>query len=249
MKIRALIVDDEPLARRGVRARLEQQQDVEVAGECGNGREAVAAIRRQQPDLVFLDLQMPGLDGFGVVKQVGPEKMPMVIFVTAHDEHAIRAFEVEAIDYLLKPIDDERFRRALDRARTRLGERSDGSLGRRLAGLLGGQAAQRIAVRDRGRILLIGAKEIDSVEAEGDYASIRVGEKTYLVRETMAAMEGRLGSGFVRIHRSVIVNAARIRELRPQASGEFVVVLQSGLELPASRGYADRVRALIGDPL
>ena len=249
MKIRALIVDDEPLARRGVRARLLQQDDVEVVGECRNGREAVAAIRRLLPDLVFLDLQMPGLDGFGVVQQVGAIAMPMVIFVTAHDEHAIRAFETEAIDYLLKPIDDDRFRRAVARARARLGERSDGSLGRRLTSLLGASAAQRIAVRDRGRILLIGAKEIDSVEAEGDYASIRVAEKTYLVRETMAAMEARLGAGFVRIHRSAIVNAARIRELRPLGGGEFVVVLHSGLELSASRGYADRLRGLIGDPL
>jgi two-component system, LytTR family, response regulator len=249
VKIRALIVDDEPLARRGVRARLEGEEDVEIAGECRNGREAVSAIRRLAPDLVFLDLQMPGLDGFGVVRQVGASSMPMVIFVTAHDQHAIRAFEVEAVDYLLKPIDDGRFRAALQRARTRLGERSDGSLGRRLAALLGGPAAQRIAVRDRGRIVLIGPREIDSVQSEGDYASIRVADKTYLVRETMTAMETRLGAGFVRIHRSAIVNVARIRELRPQGGGEFVVVLQSGLELRASRGYADRVRGLIGDPL
>ena len=249
MSIRALIVDDEPLARRGLRARLEQQSDIEVVGECSKGREAVAAIRRIGPDLVFLDLVMPGLGGFDVVERIGPARMPMVVFVTAHDEHAIRAFEVEAVDYLLKPIEDERFGRALDRVRNRMSERGDGSLARRLTALLGGGAAQRIAVRDRGRILLLFAKEIECVEAEGDYASLRVGEKSYLVRETMAAMEARLGPGFLRIHRSVIVNAARIRELRPQPNGEFMVVLHSGLEVRASRGYADRLRGVIGNPL
>ena len=248
MKIRALIVDDEPLARRGIRARLEKHADVETVGECKNGREAVAAIRRLTPDLVFLDLQMPGLDGFGVVEEVGPSRMPPVVFVTAHDEHAIRAFEVEAIDYLLKPVDDQRFRRALDRVRARLGERDDGALERKLAALLGARPAH-IAVRDRGRIVLLPAKEIDCVEAEGDYVSLRAGEKTWLVRETMGAMETRLGQGFVRIHRSVIVNAGRIRELKPQAGGEFVVVLASGVELQASRGYADRLRGFIGDLL
>jgi len=249
MSIRALIVDDEPLARRGVRARLEQQRDIEIVGECRNGREAVAAIRRTAPDLVFLDLQMPGLGGFDVVAEIGPERMPMVVFVTAHDEHAIRAFEVQAVDYLLKPIDEGRFGRALDRVRSRMSERADGSFSRRLAALLAAGTAQRIAVRDRGRIVLLAAKDIDCVEAEGDYASLRVGEKTYLVRETMGAMEARLGAGFLRIHRSAIVNAARIRELRPQPNGEFVVVLHSGLELRASRGYADRLRAAIGTPL
>jgi two-component system, LytTR family, response regulator len=249
VSIRALIVDDEPLARRGVRARLEQQQDIEVVGECRNGREAVAAIRRLAPDLIFLDLQMPGLGGFDVVAEIGPERMPMVVFVTAHDEHAIRAFEVQAVDYLLKPIDDGRFGQALDRVRGRLNERADGTLSRRLAALLGAGTSQRIAVRDRGRIVLLPSREIDCVEAEGDYASIRAGEKTYLVRETMAQMETRLGTGFLRIHRSAIVNAARIRELRPQPNGEFVVILHTGLELRASRGYADRLRAAIGEPL
>ena len=249
MSIRALIVDDEPLARRGVRARLEQQRDVEIVGECRNGREAVAAIRRMAPDLVFLDLQMPGLGGFEVVAEIGPARMPMVVFVTAHDEHAIHAFEVQAVDYLLKPIDDGRFGQALERVRARMSERADGSLARRLTALLGAGSAQRIAVRDRGKILLLPAKEIESVEAEGDYASLRAGEKTYLVRETMGALEERLGPGFLRIHRSTIVNSARIRELRPQPNGEFVVVLQSGAELRASRGYADRLRSAIGDPL
>ena len=186
----------------------------------------MAAIRRTA-DLVFLDLQMPGVGGFDVVAEIGPGRMPMVVFVTAHDEHAIRAFEVQAVDYLLKPIDDGRFGRALDRVRSRMSERADGSFSRRLAALLAAGTAQRIAVRDRGRIVLLAAKDIDCVEAEGDYASLRVGEKTYLVRETMGAMEARLGAGFLRIHRSAIVNAARIRELRHQPNGEFVVVLHS----------------------
>jgi two-component system LytT family response regulator len=249
MKVRALIVDDEPLGRRGVRARLEQEEGVEIVGECRSGREAVAAIRRLAPDLVFLDLQMPGWSGFDVVEQVGPARMPMVVFVTAHDEHAVRAFEVEAVDYLLKPIDGQRFRRAVGRARERMGEREDGSLGRRLAALLASGGAQRIAVRDRGRIVLLGTREIEFVAAEGDYASVFAGGKSYLVRETMAALETRLGEGFVRIHRSTIVNAARIRELRPLIGGDFTVVLQGGAELRASRGYADRLRGLIGQPL
>jgi two-component system, LytTR family, response regulator len=249
VSIRALIVDDEPLARRGVRARLAEQPDVEVVGECRNGREAVNAIRRLAPDLVFLDLQMPGLGGFEVVEAVGPERMPMVVFVTAHDEHAIRAFEVQALDYLLKPVEEERFRLAMARVRKRMSEREDGSLARRLGALLGSARAQRIPVRDRGRILLLGTQEIECIEAEGDYASLRVGAKTYLVRETMSALEARLGPAFLRIHRSLIVNAARIREVRPQPNGELVVVLLGGLELRASRGYADRLQSLIGNPL
>jgi two-component system, LytTR family, response regulator len=247
MSLRALIVDDEPLGRRGVRVRLAQEPGVEIAGECKNGREAVAAIQRLAPDLVFLDLQMPGLSGFDVIARIGPSRMPLVVFVTAHDEHALRAFEVEALDYLLKPIDDQRFQRALHRARARLGERQDGTFARKLSALL--ELEKRLAVRDRGRIVLVALAEVDRVEAEGDYVSVFAGPKSYLLRETMAAIEARLGPGFARIHRSSIVNVSKILELRPQPGGELGVVLQGGAELRASRGYADRLRKLIGDPL
>lgn len=254
--IRTLIVDDEPLARRGVRARLSDEAGFEIVGECKSGREAVAAIRRLGPDLVFLDVQMPGLSGFDVIAQVGPERMPMVIFVTAHDEHAIRAFSVQALDYLLKPIDGDRFLKALDGARRKLADRRDSSLGRKLAALLGERAGgsapsgERIPVRDRGRIVLLDARDIECVEAEGDYVSVRAAGKTYLVRETMTAMESRLGAPrFLRIHRSTIVNVDRVREVRPQTNNEYVVVLRDGLELKASRSYGDRLRQAIGTPL
>jgi len=192
---------------------------------------------------------MPGLGGFDVIEAVGPESMPLVVFVTAHDEHAIRAFEVQALDHLLKPVDEQRLLLVLDRVRNRRAGHDDGSLARRLAALLASAAAQRVAVRDRGRILLLRAGEIECVQAEGDYAWLQVGEKTYLVRETMAALEERLGPAFLRIHRSAVVNTAFIREVRPQPNGEALIVLHGGLEFRASRGYADRLRGATGNPL
>ena len=232
--MQVLIVDDEPLARRGIRARLAATRNVSVVGECGNGREAIAAIHALAPDLVFLDVQMPGLTGFDVVAEVKPERMPVVVFVTAHDEHAIRAFDVQALDYLLKPIDDERFARAVERARERLGERRDGSLARRMAALLAERSASpiaekwsatshpnaRLAVRDRGRIVLLPMGDIVWVQAEGDYVRVHVPGRTHLVRETMTAMEARLAAErFVRIHRSAIVSVRQISELGRRRTG------------------------------
>jgi two-component system LytT family response regulator len=239
--LRALIVDDEPLARRGIRARLLAAGGVEVVGECGSGREAVRAIGELAPDLVFLDVQMPGLDGFGVVDAVGAGRMPTVVFVTAYDQHALRAFEARALDYLLKPIDDERFAVMVARARQRVAERR--------AGARADAAGERLAVRDRGRVLLVEPAEIDWVEAEGDYVRLHVGGRGHLHRETMAAMEARLAPlRFARIHRSAIVNVARVREVRPRGDREYTVVLRDGTRLGLSRGYRDRLRALLGEP-
>ena len=233
--IRVLVVDDEPLARRGIIARLARHADVQLAGECASGREAVRRIPEVAPDVVFLDVQMPGMDGFAVVEAIGVERMPLVVFVTAHDTHAIRAFDVQASDYLLKPIDDERFDGALARVRRRLTEQ-------RTVGAL----PARLVIRDRGRMVLLAADEVDWVGAERDYVRVYARGQSHLVRETMTAMEAQLpDTQFARIHRSAIVNLARIRELRPHANREFTVVLRDGTQLRLSRSYRDRLAAFI----
>jgi two-component system LytT family response regulator len=246
--IRALVVDDEPLARRGIRVRLERAADVEVIGESANGPEAVAAIRELSPDLVFLDVQMPGLDGFGVVEQVGAERMPPVVFVTAYDAHALKAFDVHALDYLLKPIDDERFDVAVERARRRITERA--ALGRQLAAVLAELRDRRILIKDRGKVIIVNEADVDWVEAEGDYVRIHTGGRGHLLRETMAAMAERLDPArFARIHRSTIVNVSRIRELKPHPNREYTVVLHDGTRLKLSRGYRDALRGHFADEL
>src|SRR5215204_5668602 len=270
--IRAIIGDEEPLARRGIRARLERAGGYTIVAECASGREAIAAIREHAPSVVFLDVQMPGIDGFGVIEQVGADKMPVVIFVTAYDTHALRAFEAHAFDYLLKPIDDVRFATTLERARGRLVEREESEVARRLAALMqdlrpaleaveGGQrrpdtqeavptAPNRIVIRDRDRVLFVDVADIDWIGADGDYVRIHTGGKSHLVRDTMAAMEQRLdAASFVRIHRSAIVNVSRIRELRPYSSREYAVILNNGTRLRLSRRYRDRLRGRFGDRL
>jgi two-component system LytT family response regulator len=241
--IRALIVDDEPLARRGIRVRLERASDVEIVGECANGPEAVAAIRDRSPDLVFLDVQMPGLDGFGVVEQVGVDRMPPVVFVTAYDAHALKAFDVHALDYLLKPIDDDRFDVAVDRARRRVYERAAtgrATAGRQLTAALAELRDRRILIKDRGRVVIVNEADVDWIEAEGDYVRVHTGGRGHLLRETMSAMADRLDpTRFARIHRSTIVNVSRIRELRPHPNREYTVVLRDGTQLKLSRGYRD----------
>ncbi|MGB3543754.1 LytR/AlgR family response regulator transcription factor [Rubrivirga sp.] len=227
-----LIVDDEPLARRGVRARLARIGGVEVVGECGSGREAVEAIRAvdedDQPiDLVFLDVQMPGLDGFGVVEAIGPGAMPVVVFVTAYDEHALRAFEAEALDYLLKPIDDDRLRRAVDRAIDRVHDRRRGERSEPL----------RFAVRGGGRVRYIDAQDVVYVEAAGDYVVLHAADGSHLLRATMEAVGRDLeGEGFVRVHRSTLARASSVREVRSDGSGGGTAVLEDGTELRVSRG-------------
>jgi two-component system, LytTR family, response regulator len=261
-----MIVDDEPLARRGIRARLEHVADVEIVSECSSGREAVQAIRTLEPDVVFLDVQMPGLDGFGVVRAIGVKEMPVVVFVTAYDQHAVRAFDVHALDYLLKPIDDDRFEQAVARARARLAEARAGLLARKLAALVSEMSDAsastpatpasteststrdgRILVKDRGRVLIVDEQDIDWVEADGDYVRLHVQGRSHLLRETMAAMEARLDPAhFARVHRSAIVNLQRIRELRPLPNREYVLVLRDGARLRASRSYRDRLDVLLG---
>ena len=249
----ACIVDDEELARRGIRSRLAARNDIRIVAECASGREAVDTIVEHAPDLVFLDVQMPGLDGFDVIEEIGPERMPVVIFVTAYDEHALRAFDVHALDYLLKPIDEARLHDAIDRAKARLDQRRSSQLGDRLAALLDGVApgersgddasgeiTERFVIKTGGRVTFVDADAIDWVEAAGDYVRLHTSEKVHLLRETMSGMEDRLDPDrFLRIHRSTIINTERLRELRPYGNSEYIVVLDDGTELKLSRTYRD----------
>jgi two-component system LytT family response regulator len=256
--LRVCIVDDEELARRGIRSRLERHNDVTVDAECRSGREAVEAIRTTAFDLVFLDVQMPSLDGFDVVETVGIAAMPMVIFVTAYDEHALRAFEVHALDYLLKPLDEKRFTEALAHARTRIAEQSVGQLEDKLTHLLAGLDATsapqeatppnggvptRFAVKAGGRVRFVKRADIQWVEAAGDYVKLHTTSAKHLLRKTMKEMEKALGDEqFLRIHRSTIINVEALREMRPYgANGEYIVVLQDGTTRKLSRTYRDRV--------
>jgi two-component system, LytTR family, response regulator len=249
-KIRALVVDDEPMARDRVLSLLQQEEDVEVVGECGDGTQAVAAIQHQSPDLVFLDVQMPGHNAFEVIQAVGAERMPNVIFVTAYDEYALKAFEVHALDYLLKPFGRDRFQRTLQHARASLERRRAGDLGRRLLALVndiktepGPPRLDRLVVKAGGRVFFLRTDEIDWIEAAGNYVRLHLGEESHLFRETMNRMESRLdGRRFVRIHRSRIVNTERVKELQPWFNGEHVVVLQNGTRLTLSRGYREKLQ-------
>ena len=243
--LRVLIVDDEPLARRGLVVRLERMGAIEIVGEASSGEEAVDAIERLKPDVVLLDVQMPELDGFDVVDAIGIDAMPITIFVTAHDAHAIRAFEANALDYLLKPVDDERFVRAIERARQRVVERGAHEKIVSLGGMLNQRKEPRIALRDRGRIIVLPYTDVDWIAAEGDYVRVFSKGRGYLVRHTMTAMEARLDPrAFARIHRSTIVNIARVREIRPQGDREYVVVLTDGTKLKMSRGYREALGTL-----
>ena len=255
MTLRVVIVDDEELARRGIRTRLQRMSDVDIVAECSNGRQAIDSIRRYTPDLVFLDVQMPGKTGFDVIEDVGWETCPNIIFVTAHDQYAIRAFEINALDYLLKPIDEERFDLAFQRARDTLAMDRDRDLGRRLASALGdvdvhGTSARRtghVVVRSVGRVIFVKKSDIDWIEAAGDYVTLHVGKKSWLLRETIAEMERKLQSdGFTRIHRSAIVNTERIGEMHSLDNGEYRLLLRDGTELKLSRGFRHQLQALLG---
>ena len=245
MKIRTVIVDDESLGRERMRQLLQGEPEIEIAGECGDGRAAVEMIRDLVPDLVFLDVQMPELDGFGVLAALGPEPLPVVVFVTAHDQFALRAFEVHALDYLLKPFDRERFRKTLDRALNEVRNRAGGGLDQRLTALLKeikpvAKPVDRLAVKTGDRVLLIKVQELDWIKAADNYVELHRGRETHLLRETLNALEARLpAEDFVRISRSVIVNRERVRELKPLFSGEYTVTLENGTELGLSRGYRE----------
>jgi two-component system, LytTR family, response regulator len=252
-KIRTLIVDDEPLAREGVRLHLEDHADFEVVGECGSGEEAVMRIETEHPDLVFLDVQMPGLDGFGVLENIGSngDRMPAVVFVTAYDQFALRAFEAHALDYLLKPFEAERFGKALDRVRAQLRTRTEAPVDERLRSLLASLGAkenylERMVARTGGKILILRVDEVDWIEAAANYVRVHIGQKHYLVRETMTNLETRLDPDrFLRIHRSIIVRKDRIKELEPLFQGDYSVVLHDGARLTSSRGYRDKIQSFL----
>jgi len=252
MTIRTLIVDDEPLARQRLRHLLADQADIEVVDECATGEQAIEAIEALQPDLLFLDIQMPEVDGFGVMRAVGPGTVPVVIFVTAYDQFALRAFEAHALDYLLKPFDDERFEAALDRARNTIRQHRDGDLDRRLRALLQDvrperEYLQRLSVRAGMRTVLVRTAEIDWIEAEGKYVRLHVGPRTHLVRDTLTRLEEALDpSVFRRIHRSTIVNLERVREIESLFQGDCVLVLQDGTRLNAGRAYRKNLDELVG---
>jgi two-component system LytT family response regulator len=254
---RTLIVDDEPLAREGIRARLTTLGGFDVVGECGGGRVAVAAIRSMSPDVVFLDVQMPVIDGFSVIDEIGVDAMPAVVFVTAYDHYARRAFDAQALDYVLKPIDDARFVRAAEGVRRRLSEARDSGVARQLAQLLAhvrqtpvtepAPPADRLVARDGDRVEMIPFDEIDWVAADGDYVRVHAGKRCLMLRLTMQRLAEALpATRHVRIHRSTIVNVARIRSLRALPNAELTVVLADGVVLRASRSYADRLRAALG---
>ncbi len=232
MSIRTLIVDDEPLARTNIRVLLGRDPEIEIAGECGSGQEAVHAIRAHSPDLVFLDVQMPDSDGFEVIEALGADAPKAVIFVTAYDQYALKAFEVEAIDYLLKPFDDARFLRALARGK----ERARGQV-----------RNDRLIVRSAGRVAFLKTTEIDWIEAADYYACLHVAGKTHLLRRSMADLERDLDpAAFCRIHRSTIVNLDRVRELKLNANGEYEVQLHDGTRLRLSRSYRDQLQSRLG---
>ena len=252
MPIRTLIVDDEPLARRRLRAFLRPEADMEIVGECGNGDDAVAAIRRVRPDLVFLDIQMPGKDGFAVLAELDPRHLPLIIFVTAHDQYAVQAFERRALDYLLKPFGRKRFQDAVSRARDRLAGPQSGDFRERITGLLRAVAGPKthLVVKTGGHAVLLQTARIEWLEAEGDYVRIHAGREAYLTRQTMNRIEAELGSGrFVRIHRSTIVNVEFIKEIHPLPGGDHVITLRDLTQVTLSRGYRDRLEHALGQKL
>jgi two-component system, LytTR family, response regulator len=249
---RVVIVDDEPLARERLRTLLADEPEMNVVGEANDGRSAVNAIATLAPDLVFLDVQLPGSTGFEIIEQVGASRMPFVIFVTAYDRYALRAFDVHALDYLLKPFDRERFRQAIARVRQQLERRSSGDLEQRLIALVqdlkpAQPRVDRFVVKSGGRVFFVRNDEIDWIEAAGNYVKLHVGSDSHLFRETMNAVEARLDPDlFFRIHRSHIVNIERIRELQPWFNGEYVVFLKNGTRLTLSRGYREKLQDRVG---
>ena len=253
--IRILVVDDEPLARQALIGLLGEDREVEVVGECANGAEAVAAIESLEPELVFLDVQMPELDGLGVVHAVGPESMPVVIFVTAYDRYALRAFEVHALDYLLKPFDDERFAQALSRGKAQVRQSAMEDVGRKLISMLSSHPTwgvgavdaprylERIMVKGSGPIRFIKVRDITWIEAADYYVQIHAGGESHLLRESMRNLEQRLNpKGFMRIHRSAIVNLDRIVQLEPDAHGDYMVALECGTRVKLGRGRKDELQ-------
>jgi two-component system LytT family response regulator len=247
-KLRALIVDDEAPARLRLRELLARSSSVVLAGECSGGAEAVAALRDLRPELLFLDVQMPVMDGFRVLREIDRDPLPVTIFVTAYDRYALAAFEAHALDYLLKPFSDERFAQALDHAIAHVEMKQSGEIAGRILTML--REGGRLAVRVGGRVVILKAAEIDWVEAAGVYVELHAGKKVYLHRASITELETQLGPDrFVRIHRSTLVNLDRVRELTPRTHGEFQVTLADGTELKLSRGYRHRLEEYLGQEL
>ena len=249
--IRVLLVDDESLAREMLREMLHDDPQVTIVGESCNGLEALEAIRTHSPDLIFLDVQMPELGGFEVLEALGKD-IPRVIFVTAYDQYAVRAFEVHALDYLLKPFDQERFDISWQRARAQILSERHGGTDQRILALLeemkaGNKYLERLVIKASGRIYFLETSEIDWIEAEGNYVSVHSGKKAHLLRETISSLEAQLDpKRFLRIHRSSIVRIDRIQELQPWFHGEYRIILQNGTQLTLSRNYRDRLQEALG---
>jgi two-component system LytT family response regulator len=252
--IRCLIVDDETLAREAIRACILTDPDLEIAGEAADGVSAVREIERTRPDLLFLDIQMPEVDGFEVLQQVAERNLPLplTIFVTAYDSHALRAFEAHALDYLLKPIREERFRDAVSAAKSRVAAERGSQAASHLADFLARsdflvQRTSRLPVKERGRIIFLQLDQVEWIESDGNYVRLHLPGGSHLHRETMLSLEAKLDPAqFMRIHRGVIVNILRIKDLRPWFTGEYIVRMQSGKELTLTRTYRDNLRRLIG---
>jgi two-component system LytT family response regulator len=245
-----MIAEDEPLARERIRTLLVDEPDVDIVAECADGRSAVDAIREHDPDLVFLDVNMPELSGFDVIQEVGADAMPPIIFVTAYDQFAVQAFDAHALDYVLKPFDEDRFRTAVERARETLNRRMTGALDQRLTDLLQGLArphyVERLAVKSGGKIIFLKTDEVTWIGAEGNYARLHAGKRSYLMRETMSNLESKLDPvRFIRIHRSTIVSTDAIAELEPLFQGDYVVVLRDATRLTSSRGYRANLQAFM----
>lgn len=263
-RLRVIIVDDEPLALRGMKLRLQEFPEVEVVEECANGREAVKAIKSLNPDLVFLDIQMPGLDGFGVVRALIGGPAPLFVFVTAYDKYAIDAFEANALDYMVKPVEEERLKDAIHRARDAMKSRAAAERESRLVEMLASLSdddrdkikdliddpawvekeryAERISFKDGSKVVVLNADDIEWIDAAGDYMCIHAGGKTHIIRETMKTLQQRLDPArFQRVHRSAIVNVAKVKELHPHSNGEYFLILENGNELKLSRSYKDVV--------
>ena len=265
MTIRTILVDDEKLAIQGLQLRLEKFPDVEIIDTCNNGREAIRKIKTEKPDLVFLDIQMPGFDGFSVVKGVMEIEPPLFVFVTAYQEHAVRAFEANAVNYLMKPVDEDKLADTLERVRTRLAERRSAEEAEKLKSVLAevapdaidhagdepvdpnaGRYEKLINIKDRGQIFRIDVDSIEHIEAAGDYMCIRTADNSLILRETMKDLERRLDPRvFQRVHRSTIVNLNQVRQVKPHTNGECFLVLESGAQVKVSRSYRDVVARFV----
>ena len=253
--VRTVVADDERLARQKLLILLESESQVQVVAECQDGRQTVSAIRNFRPDLLLLDIQMPELNGFEVLDKIPPQEMPVVVFTSAYDQYAIRAFEANALDYLLKPFDQERLHHAVERARSELYRSRDSEITHRILSLLSqvrsttlpaSQRNNRLVIKVNGRVVFLDLDSIDWVEAAANYVRLNVGKESYVLRETLGGISERLDAKhFVRIHRSMIVNISKIKELIPVNSGEYVVVLKSGKELSCSRGYRSGLRGIV----